>query len=270
MSHSQRLSLSEVRAAFRLIGEVRDLGDDWHDWRAHLLAELGRLVGAKAGTCCELLGPPWLVDGRPVLGGVIIHSIGSDAGRRIMQQEVEEGDFTEHPLTPVMVVLLGRSFTRSRRQMADDPTWYRSETFERYHRDAGIDDALYSVATLPRPDCVHSITLHRALGERQFQARQRALLRLAHAELAHLWWTATTARPADPSSSLPLRLRQTLARLRTGDSEKQVARALGLSQHTVHHYIAELHRRFGVSSRGELLVRYATRPDFRPRLSVST
>ena len=40
-----------------------------------------------------------------------------------------------------------------------------------------------------------------------------------------------------------------------GDSVKQVASGLGLSQHTVTDYAKSLHKKFGVNSRGELLAR---------------
>ena len=53
---------------------------------------------------------------------------------------------------------------------------------------------------------------------------------------------------------LPRHLRQTLSCLLEGASEKEAAARLGLSWHTVHGYIKVLHRRFGVSSRAELLV----------------
>jgi DNA-binding CsgD family transcriptional regulator len=55
---------------------------------------------------------------------------------------------------------------------------------------------------------------------------------------------------------LPPRQEQTLRHLLDGDSEKQVARKLELSQHTVHVYVKALYRRFGVSSRAELLAKH--------------
>jgi DNA-binding NarL/FixJ family response regulator len=57
---------------------------------------------------------------------------------------------------------------------------------------------------------------------------------------------------------LPPRLRQTLHCLLEGDSEKQVAARLGLSQATTHQYVTALYRRFGVHSRAELMA-YAMR-----------
>jgi DNA-binding NarL/FixJ family response regulator len=60
------------------------------------------------------------------------------------------------------------------------------------------------------------------------------------------------------SSFPPLspRMKQTLELLIGGASEKQIARRLSLSQHTVHVYVKALHKGFGVSSRGELLARF--------------
>ena len=51
------------------------------------------------------------------------------------------------------------------------------------------------------------------------------------------------------------RLRQTLDRMLMGDSEKQIALALGISKHTVHVYVKSLYRWFNASSRGELTAR---------------
>jgi len=62
--------------------------------------------------------------------------------------------------------------------------------------------------------------------------------------------------PPRPVGELSPRQEQTLRHLLDGNSEKQVARKLELSQHTVHVYVKALYRRFGVSSRAELLARH--------------
>jgi DNA-binding CsgD family transcriptional regulator len=49
------------------------------------------------------------------------------------------------------------------------------------------------------------------------------------------------------------RAREVLARLLSGDGEKQIAVGLGISRHTVHVYVKQLYRIFGVCSRPELL-----------------
>jgi DNA-binding NarL/FixJ family response regulator len=66
--------------------------------------------------------------------------------------------------------------------------------------------------------------------------------------------TQRTARVA-----LSPRMRSTLEALLEGDSEKQVAARLALRPSTVHDYVRELYRRYGVRSRSELLARFIKR-----------
>ncbi len=70
--------------------------------------------------------------------------------------------------------------------------------------------------------------------------------------------SAPAPRALRPAVELKLspRLRQTLARLLAGDSEKQVARHLSLSKNTVHVYVKALYRQYNVNSRGELLAKF--------------
>jgi DNA-binding NarL/FixJ family response regulator len=50
-------------------------------------------------------------------------------------------------------------------------------------------------------------------------------------------------------------MQQTLTLLTTkAYCEKQIAAELGISQHTVHVYVKQLYRKFGVSSRPELFI----------------
>ncbi len=70
------------------------------------------------------------------------------------------------------------------------------------------------------------------------------------------------APPAPPSEisdlrdTLTPRPREVLDRLLDGDSEKQAARHLGISQHTVHDHVKLLYKTFNVASRGELLAKF--------------
>jgi len=49
---------------------------------------------------------------------------------------------------------------------------------------------------------------------------------------------------------------QTLEHLLAGRSEKEAAAAMRLSVNTLHHYTKQLHERFGVQTRAELLARF--------------
>src|SRR5262249_27693718 len=50
--------------------------------------------------------------------------------------------------------------------------------------------------------------------------------------------------------------RRVLDLLLQGDSERQAARRLGVSQHTVHNHIREIYRQLGVHSRAELMAQF--------------
>jgi DNA-binding CsgD family transcriptional regulator len=65
--------------------------------------------------------------------------------------------------------------------------------------------------------------------------------------------------PLRGAAPLPRRQRQTLELLLAGDAEKQIAARLSISRHTVHVYVKSLYKRFGVSSRAELLARWVQR-----------
>ncbi len=69
---------------------------------------------------------------------------------------------------------------------------------------------------------------------------------------------------ADPEESkdrkMSPRMRQTLEGLLCGESEKQIAYRMGISQHTVHFYVKALYKLYGVNSRGELLSRFVAVP----------
>ena len=56
MGKSNSLRLRDLRDAFRLIGECRDLGAEVRSWREHLLIGLRRLVGAQVAMAGELRG----------------------------------------------------------------------------------------------------------------------------------------------------------------------------------------------------------------------
>ena len=70
----------------------------------------------------------------------------------------------------------------------------------------------------------------------------------------------TTSQPDVPAmADLTPRQREVLDRLLAGDSQKQIAAALGISRHTVGDHLKDLHRIFDVSSRGELLAKFIAR-----------
>jgi DNA-binding CsgD family transcriptional regulator len=268
MGRSHRLRLDDVRTVFRLLGEVRELGANPLVWRRHMLESLGRTVGIQVGVSGEVV----YEGGVPAAGPESLVDVGWACAE-------DRADFMRFLASPEathcpVFCTIGRwrpgGHTRNYSDGWIDPpfdarTWHRSALQER-RRAAGLEGRVYSQHALPAARAVHVIVLNRGPGEEPFTARQTRLLHLFHEELARLWHPPAR----DELAELPPRLRQTLDGLLAGLSEKQEARQLGVSQHTVHNYVKELHRRLGVASRGELLARCAVRPryDFVPRLSI--
>src|SRR5262249_30102613 len=83
--------------------------------------------------------------------------------------------------------------------------------------------------------------------------REVRVLGFFHEELGRLIGRSLASATEPGPEKLSPRLRQTLACLLEGDSEKQVAARLGLSPATTHQYVTALYRRFGVQSRAQLL-----------------
>lgn len=101
---------------------------------------------------------------------------------------------------------------------------------------------------------------------RQLNEARRLLANYCKAEGARL---RAAQRPqqlpsplADPLEGRHLspRMHQILDRLLSGDSEKQVARQLQISIHTVHTHVKKIHKVLAVASRGELLAKFVHRP----------
>jgi DNA-binding CsgD family transcriptional regulator len=83
-------------------------------------------------------------------------------------------------------------------------------------------------------------------------AKRRKLV----AELCKLVGAHVSGGVAGDAVGISPRMRQTLERLVAGDSERQIALKLKISPHTVHVYVKQLYKRFGASSRGELLAKF--------------
>ncbi len=262
-AESTQLRLSDLRAIFRLIGECTELRFDSVLWRRHMLIELARLTGTQvamgglAGSAHGSLEPV-------LVPAVDIGWTGTSERERFVQF-FRDKMYLEDPVLRAMGQQLCTASspmsvaTHSRRQLADDRTWYSSVAFCDYHRLSGVDDGLLSIVPLSDGQ-LHIVCLHRPLGAKAFSAKEQQLLHVFHAELAAHLETDLAAPGDDPISSLSPRLRQVLASLIEGDSEQQVAARLGLTRGTTHQYIKTLYRQLGVCTRGELMARFIRFP----------
>src|SRR5919108_5400525 len=250
MAKSDLLRVQDVRDAYRLIGECRDLGSDPALWHRRMLEGLCRLIGARTGAGGE---GRWKRPHSPVK---VISAI--EVGLDSREHQLFVAYFREvgPPGDPIFRALgrLGdRHVVRTRRQLVSDAAWYGSSVWNDYQRLIGIDHQFTSVYQVAGTDAIDVIGLHRSVGERDFSPRAQRLLAFFHAELGPLIGRALVSAAEPSPDALAPRLRQTLACLLEGDSEKQVASRLGLSQATTHEYVTALYRHFGVRSRAQLM-----------------
>jgi DNA-binding NarL/FixJ family response regulator len=250
MAKSDLLRFQDARDAYRLIGECRDLGSDPALWHGQMFAGLCQLIGVPMVTGGE---GQWL---RPhdTVKAVSAFQAGFDAHAfelymAYMRKITPAGD----PVFRALQRIHGRLVTRTRRQLVHDTEWYRSAIWDDYHRPSKIDDMLVSVYQVSDRGAVSVICLHRAVGEREFSSRARRLLSFFHGELGSLIGHALVSATEPRPDALAPRVRQTLACLLEGDSEKQVASRLGVSQATAHQYVTALYRHFKVTSRAQLM-----------------
>ena len=257
MSQSQRLRLRDVQAAYRLVGECRELGADVRAWMRHFNESMPRLAGGQLSLFMERVQPTR----RPLIVADTGWAISSD--RDYMLRFLAADNLN----SPIFKRLLDVSFAHQgcvqRHQVLTDREWYGCAIYADYMTPTRLDPFLQAVQPAPAGDTFHYLFVQRPRGGRPFPQRAADLAWLCLRELARSSG-AHLARARDPGiGCLSLRLRQVLRCLLEGDSERQVARRLALSWETVHQYVKALYRHFRVSSRAELLSYFLRRSGLR-------
>ena len=230
-------------------------GADPIAWRQHLTEQLPALMQCQMSMCHEfkIAGKPfedpfWLM---PLHWADFGWATPSD--RRPLEEHIATGRPEEGPhVTPEL--LARRIKTAHWSGALGRNGWQKTMFFNEYVKKTHLDDGIM-IHHQTGPGQVRWLWVNRALNDRAFGGRDRRWMTLLNLELARLLGSRL-ARIGEPTvTDLSPRQRDVLICLMEGDSEKQVAQRLNLSQHTVHDYVKVLHTRFGVRSRGELLAR---------------
>lgn len=262
MADSTCISLDDVRAITRIIGECRELGDDPYVWRQHFLSSLGHLVGAELMLGGEVGGA--IAGDVRVPGGT---AWGFEHGFKLEGYLALGEIFAEGPMKSEMFSTLINNVvakpetgtTFARQQVLSDHEWDRSFDKRRICASLGNEDCLHSLHPTEKADYFDSITVGRAPGRRKFGEREVALVQLVHSEVARMVGGALAEFHEPAPSQLPPRVRQVLHCLLEGDGDKQIAARLELSIYTVNQYTKTIFVHFHVNSRQELLARWVRR-----------
>jgi DNA-binding CsgD family transcriptional regulator len=260
MSKSAHLRVADVRAIYELVNECRELGDDPTAWRRHFASRLGAWTGSAVVSVFELEN-----GGRGWRGIADWGWEESGLDRAAFDRMVRTAGTRGLEINPVAGLYLaaaaaddGVALTRA--DLLGDAAFYRSEFFQEYHRPIGADALMNCIRSIPGDSAGASgLFLTRPLRVADFGRRHRSLVREAHAQVTRLIG-GPLARFGEPTASdLPPRVQQVLRCVLEGDGDKQVARRLGISSHTVNQYVKAIFSHFGVRSRPELLARWIRR-----------
>ncbi|NTX66451.1 helix-turn-helix transcriptional regulator [Myxococcus sp. CA051A] len=241
----------QVRALVRLVNEAHELPRQQDARSRHLLSGMCRILGADTGTC--VLEHDFRPDGRGGFTPIALEGWGGSA-RSALEGMQELGSASnpairwlmDHPAVP------GGIITAMRQELVDDNVWYCAPYVEQYLRPTDLDDLVLSCRWSELPGVVQGICLHRGRGGRPFDAADRELLHLFHAECGPLLGLAPRAAAIRDVRLAP-RERQTLELLLRGLGDKEIAAELGISRFTVNQYTKAIYRRFGVRSRTALI-----------------
>lgn len=147
-----------------------------------------------------------------------------------------------------------RSATMSREQMIDDEAWSTNAFGQRW-RNLGLNETIVSVYPLGKY-WSSGCGFHRRLGKPPYTERERLIVHMMFQQIDWLHRAGSNVPASKKVVDLSPRERQIVLLLMGGDSRKQVAAKLKLSEHTIATYLKEIHRKFGVHSRAELLAQF--------------
>jgi len=152
-------------------------------------------------------------------------------------------------------------FTAFQTESVDDGDFEPGESPLVAWREAGFVDWVWTFDPLGGTT-LSAAAFHRGPGQARFTIRERTILHTVMSQVDWLHREGTDVVGTDRITELTPRQRMVLLQLLSGDSVKEIASKLNLSQHTINDHLKELHRIYGVSSRSELLARFiAGRPD---------
>lgn len=256
MTRSDRLRLKDLRNAYRLIGECRELGADPNAWRSHLLGGLRLLTGGQLGMYMHIEG---LNTAAERIDAPLAEGFNDPSDHALWERYQREN---AHRIDlfhqRYYADFKGGLRVRCLDSVVDMREWHRSGIYNEFIRACRLGDRITSSIRLKgaSPGAIQVLVLHRSAADGRYSRRDLRMVRLLHHEIEPMFGRQL-ALPGEPHdwTSLPHRLQQVLVCLLQGLPEKEIAARLGISRHTVNRHVQRLYRHFGARSRGELTFR---------------
>lgn len=245
------LDAADVRAIVRILGETVTIPDAG-DQRKFVMSRLAVLL--KADTWVWGVSPLLEPGKQPIY--LFHHTSGFDEARmaRFLQavDHPDSGAMTA-PLALAMIEA-GSRVTRDLSRIISPKRFHESPARPQWEA-ADIGPLLISIGPVPGTG-TSVVGFYRHPGEPDFDLRET---RIMHILLTELPWLHQAELPHVHSQgilALPPRQRLVLNQLVQGATRRTIASHLGLSENTVHGYVKEIFRHFGVHSQAELIARF--------------
>ena len=249
------LPLDDVIPIVQLLGDIASMGGRLEQRRRALMVGLAKIIDADAWMWTISRTHP---ETKTATSLGLLH--GGFSEEQVLMA-IESSQSTD-PLLPehepiIELLRRGRHFTRTRRQLVDDETWYASEANKKFRFAHNIDDFLYSL--YPFEDGLLSgVGFHRWAGREKFTATQQ---RIVHIMLGTMRWLHHDNLPNQQGrivAEMTPRLRTVLMLLLEGKGRDAIAGDLKISTHTAKDHISSVYEHFGVGSQVELLHLFQT------------
>jgi DNA-binding CsgD family transcriptional regulator len=244
----QSLPIEEVEAIVRLLGRVAGMNAPIVERRRVLMQDLCQLIRSDVWLWMHSRVDP--ATRFPTAFKIIDGGWRNDAERVSFVSALHDGEINARIIAKQIPV---PHHTTLRQELLSelDPT--ESILLDRWSGLSGMRESITTVYALGG-GAFSALGFHRRSGGPTFTPGERCIVHLIASQIDWLH-RAETDVPANSDQLLHLspRQREVLVHLMSGDSRKQIAIKLHLSEHTISGHMKEIYRVFGVGSRIELL-----------------
>jgi DNA-binding CsgD family transcriptional regulator len=231
-----------------ILNDIGELAAAKQDWRTPLCDHIRALTGAEMGVVGEIEG--W--DGVTMPKPVRVADTGLSEAARVHFASYLSDPNAYDPF--LARITMGPRLPRTlvRRDLVTDDDWYTCRYVVQYRKKANVDDMMVSIVAPRGTHSAFALGAHQSWSKGAFTPRAKQSMALLQQSMQG--WSRMLLPPAPVSPvTLTPRLESTLRALSEGNTEGQIAKALQLSEHTVHMHVRRLYKLLGVSSRAQLL-----------------
>ena len=242
---------TDVRAIVRLLGNVIAARGNFSGKRRILMDGLCRLVNADSWAWCMAEFDP---EKPPSFIGFEHGGFDEERFAHYIEAMNHPGHGEITHRSSVELKEKNTHLTRTLRQIDPEMAFENSAIFSAWAK-ANIGAIILSQRPMVGGG-VSGIAVYRAVGEPQFDEREAKITHIILSEVPWLHFTAFPDQASRDITRLYPRHRTVLNLLGDGWPRKKIAAQLGISENTVHGYVKDIYRHFGVHSQSELLARF--------------